>query len=405
MEEIIKDKIFQYYYKKIYGQRSNYESFKIFPDKDKVSFLIDLYLFISNININNNKLKDNFILSIEKENMNDKIIKNEQNENDLFYEENYNKIINNFNNILNKYNNQSNEKINNEINNLNTNKNNKNEIPNKEENNNNLLNQFNDKNINNNEDNNFEEKTKLKEKKISIKSKKNSTDINIKKPPLKSGSPLAIINSNSNKKENNRSILNKNILKKEKSFSENLYLYKSCPNLNNNRLLNNDESNDTLLNNDLILINQTITEKSRMNLEEFKNDNIVEKLIKCPQNKYISLNCSEANKLALVIIHLIETKNELENKIDDERKKNELRLNKLKLDFDRQKRNMKLNYNKKELNIIETLNQLENEIDIEKKFLDENIKSFIVWDKITIENQRTKEIRENLINKLASLKK
>ena len=98
MEEIIKDKIFQYYYKKIYGKRSNYESFKIFPDKDKVSFLIDLYLFISNININNNKLKDNFILSNENENMNDKIIKNEQNENDLFYEENYNKIINNFNN-------------------------------------------------------------------------------------------------------------------------------------------------------------------------------------------------------------------------------------------------------------------------------------------------------------------
>ena len=40
----------------------------------------------------------------------------------------------------------------------------------------------------------------------------------------------------------------------------------------------------------------------RMSLDEFKNDNIVERLIKCPQNEYISLNCSEANKLALVLI-------------------------------------------------------------------------------------------------------
>ena len=58
-----------------------------------------------------------------------------------------------------------------------------------------------------------------------------------------------------------------------------------------------------------------------MELEEFKNENIVEKLIKCLKNKYIPLDYSETNKLVI---------------------------NKLKLDFDRQKRNIKSNYDKRE---------------------------------------------------------
>ena len=82
-----------------------------------------------------------------------------------------------------------------------------------------------------------------------------------------------------------------------------------------------------------------------------------------------------------------------------------MRLYKLKLDCDRQKRNEKSNYNKKELYLLDTLKQIKNEIEIEKKFIDENIKSFNAWDKITIENQRTKEIRENIITKLQTIKK
>ena len=291
----------------------------------------------------------------------------------------------------------------------------------------------------NDEDNYFEEKQNINEKEIIIESKKNDIDTTINKPPLKPGSPLCIINSNKNKRNytintllssqyinynnqnssqkiisinnqsininknknnnNNESVENKNINK-----SKNL-LNKSCQNLNDTNSLGN--SNEKLLVKDLIVINQTITDKSRINLEldEFKNENIVEKLIKCPQNKYISLDCSEANKLALVIINLMETKNDLENEIEEERKKNEIKLNKLKLDFDRQKRNIKSNYDKRELNILETLNQMKKEIDIEKKFLDDNIKSYNLWDQVTIENQKTKEIRENIIKKLEALKK
>ena len=148
-----------------------------------------------------------------------------------------------------------------------------------------------------------------------------------------------------------------------------------------------------------------MTEKSRINYEEFKNGNIVEKLIKCPQNKYISLESSEANKLALVIINLLESKNELGNEIEEERKKNEMRLNKLNLDFNRQKKEIKSNYDKREINIMNTLNLLKKEIDIEKQFLDDNVKSYHLWDKVSIENQKTKEIRENIIKKLESIKK
>ena len=473
MEEFIKDKIFQFYYKKIYGQKSNYQSFKTFPDKEKVSFLINLYLYISNINNNVNSnieyinfnLNNNIKSSKEKE-----LINKEKNDNDSFYRDNYNNIMNKFNDILNKYNNKIKENNknneNNTINNINDNKiqnpndnkiliNNNNKIIDKnqtnsfKENNNNLLKssaymkynynyESNSKFIND-EDNYFEEKQNINEKEIIITSKKNDIDTTINKPPLKPGSPLCIINSNKNNKNykintllstqhinynnqnspkkiisinnqsinlnNNNDIEKENIENKDINRNENFLLNKSCPNLNESNSLNN--SNDKLLIKDLIVINQTITDKSRTNLEleEFKNENIVEKLIKCPQNKYISLNCSEANKLALVIINLMETKNDLENEIEEERKKNEIRLNKLKLDFDRQKRNIKSNYDKREINILETLNQMKNEIDNEKRFLDDNLKSYNLWDQVTIENQKTKEIRENIIKKLETLKK
>ena len=96
MEEFIKDKIFQFYYKKIYGQKSNYQSFKTIPDKEKVSNI--------NNNVNRNIeyiniiLNNNIKLSKEKE-----LINKEENDND-FYRENYNNIMNKFNGILNKNN-------------------------------------------------------------------------------------------------------------------------------------------------------------------------------------------------------------------------------------------------------------------------------------------------------------
>ena len=450
MEEFLQDKIFQFYYQKIYGKKSNYQTFKTFADKDKVSFLINLYLFISNINKNNN---DNSIKNKEKE-----INYNINNEKDNLYLDNYNKIMSEYTNILNKYNKEFHSKPNNiineekkEINNINTFK--LNSVNEKCKDNDNYKKENNEFNINIDTDNYFEEK-KEADKEIIINSKRNDIDMNINhKKNFKSGKETKI-----NDNMNNDSNINKNLTKEEyfqkHQQNDNELLkdnniknkYNNAKSMNNN-IENNlleissrsgDKINSSMeqnssskfnINNispknkikstnsrnltkkkspekkDIILEDQTITEKSLIHLEEFTNDNIVEKLIKCPQNKYISLNCSEANQIALVIINLMESKNDLENEIEEERKKNIIKFDKLKLDYEKQKNDIKSSYDKKENNVIKVLGELEKEINDEKSFLEEEQKGYNLWDHISIENQRTKEIRENIMKKLENFKK
>ena len=457
MEEFLQDKIFQFYYQKIYGKKSNYQTFKTFADKDKVSFLINLYLFMSNINKNNN---NNSIKNKEKE-----INYNINNEKDNLYLDNYNKIMSEYTNILNKYNKEFHSKPNNsineekkEINKINTFK--LNSANEQSKDNDNYKKENNEFNINIDTDNYFEEK-KEEDKEIIINSKRNDIDININhRNNFKSGKE-----TNINENMNNDSNINKNLTKEEyfqkhqQNYNESLKDNNIKNKYNNAKSMNNNIENNLLeissrsgdkinssmeknssykfnINNernlkdnifpknkikstnsrnltkkkspekkDIILEDQTITEKSLIHLEEFTNDNIVEKLIKCPQNKYISLNCSEANQIALVIINLMESKNDLENEIEEERKKNIIKYDKLKLDYEKQKNDIKASYDKKEINVIKVLGELEKEINDEKSFLEEEQKGYNLWDHISIENQRTKEIRENIMKKLENFKK
>ena len=423
MEEFLKDKIFQFYYKKIYGKKSNYQSFKTFTDKDKVSFLINLYLFISNINNNNNKSIQNSGIEINY---------NINNENDIFYQDNYNKIMNEYFYILNKYNNDFHSKL---I--INDNKENyKNIIMEEDNKNQNKISTKNSlyikKNINNNKinsfdtDNYFEEKKFEKENDIVINSQKNDIDINIEnKQELKYGK-YNYINNNSSKMNKMNNLIYEQNYQNQSNNINNINNYKNdndrINNLTNNNKINNNQINNLNSNNkinspknnnsnlvskeikEIILTEHTLSEKSLIHLEEFTNDNIVEKLIKCPQNKYISLNCSEANKIALVIINLMESKNDLEIEIEEERKKNEIKFDKLKLDYEKQKNDIKSQYNKKEDNVIQILGDLEKEINDEKSYLEEEQKGYNLWDHISIENQRTKEIKENIMKKLDSFK-
>ena len=423
MEEFLKDKIFQFYYKKIYGKKSNYQSFKTFTDKDKVSFLINLYLFISNINNNNNKSIQNSGIEINY---------NINNENDIFYQDNYNKIMNEYFYILNKYNNDFHSKP---I--INDNKENNKDIIMEEDNKNqNKISTKNSiyikKNINNNKinsfdtDNYFEEKKFEKENDIVINSQKNDIDINIEnKQELKYGK-YNYINNNSSKMNKMNNLIYEQNYQNQSNNINNINNYKNdndrINNLTNNNKINNNQINNLNSNNkinspknnnsnlvskeikEIILTEHTLSEKSLIHLEEFTNDNIVEKLIKCPQNKYISLNCSEANKIALVIINLMESKNDLEIEIEEERKKNEIKFDKLKLDYEKQKNDIKSQYNKKEDNVIQILGDLEKEINDEKSYLEEEQKGYNLWDHISIENQRTKEIKENIMKKLDSFK-
>jgi hypothetical protein len=301
--------------------------------------------------------------------------------------------MNDFNQILNKYNNQSKTNNSNQNTLKENNSNNKeiisnNNIQNNDENQVNSLKNNNKSNIVRNSDylnpndvnNNYIEK------------KKDEKDIDNSKNNKKN----ELSSLQNNKNSSNNYIQSQNI---DNNNDEN---QTRMPQEKVNK--NQKDNNEKLLIKDLVLTNQTITEQSKIDLEEFKDGNIVEKLINCPQNNSISLNCIEANKIALVIINLLETKNDLENEIEEEKKKNEIRLDKLKIDFERQKKNFKLNYDKKEINILDALNKIKGDIEEEKKFLDDNVKSYNLWDKVSIENQRTKEIKESIKKKLETLK-
>ena len=437
MEEFLQDKIFQFYYQKIYGKKSNYLSFKTFADKDKVSFLINLYLFISDIN--NNKRKN---------------IYGQKNEKDNFFLDNYNKIMSEYTNILNKYNKKFHSKDIIDENKLNINNiflkdNNNIESTNKEENKI-IINDLSYKEaiLNNKSDispdtnNNVDNNKKQEENKLINNNNKNDLNSNINNSQKPNLNKIKIIKQNF---QNNIEEDNDNRAENEKNKTENINYknnlenssksydlqninksFNQISNINNNNFhigfnLNNknnliksgnftsrispENQNLKLMMKDIALTEKTLTEKSIAQLEEFTNDNIVEKLIKCPQNKNISLNCSEANKIALVLINLMESKNDLETEIEEERKKNEIILEKLKLDFEQEKNDIKSLFNKKENNIKNVLSDLENEINIEKTSLNEEEIGSNLWDHITIENQRTKEIRESIMKKLESFKK
>ena len=437
MEEFLQDKIFQFYYQKIYGKKSNYLSFKTFADKDKVSFLINLYLFISDIN--NNKRKN---------------IYGQNNEKDNFFLDNYNKIMSEYTNILNKYNKKFHSKDIIDENKLNINNiflkdNNNIESTNKEENKI-IINDLSYKEaiLNNKSDispdmnNNVDNNKKQEENKLINNNNKNDLNSSINNSQKPNLNKIKIIKQNF---QNNIEEDNDNRAENEKNKTENINYknnlenssksydlqninksFKQISNINNNNFhiafnLNNknnliksgnftsrispENQNLKLMMKDIALTEKTLTEKSIAQLEEFTNDNIVEKLIKCPQNKNISLNCSEANKIALVLINLMESKNDLETEIEEERKKNEIILEKLKLDFEQEKNDIKSLFNKKENNIKNVLSDLENEINIEKTSLNEEEIGSNLWDHITIENQRTKEIRESIMKKLESFKK
>ena len=437
MEEFLQDKIFQFYYQKIYGKKSNYLSFKTFADKDKVSFLINLFLFISDIN--NNKRKN---------------IYGQNNEKDNFFLDNYNKIMSEYTNILNKYNKKFHSKDIIDENKLNINNiflkdNNNIESTNKEENKiikNDLS--YKEAILNNKSDispdtnNNVDNNKKQEENKLINNNNKNDLNSNINNSQKPNLNKIKIIKQNF---QNNIEEDNDNRAENEKDKTENINYknnlenssksydlqninksFNQISNINNNNFhigfnLNNknnliksgnftsrispENQNLKLMMKDIALTEKTLTEKSIAQLEEFTNDNIVEKLIKCHQNKNISLNCSEANKIALVLINLMESKNDLETEIEEERKKNEIILEKLKLDFEQEKNDIKSLFNKKENNIKNVLSDLENEINIEKTSLNEEEIGSNLWDHITIENQRTKEIRESIMKKLESFKK
>ena len=247
MEEFLQDKIFQFYFHKIYGTKTNYKSFKSFTDKDKVSFLINLYLFISNINTNKNYNNENKSL-INKGNQ---VNFNADNIKDNLYQDNYDKIMNEYTSILNKYNKEFHSKPINGINkyfkdqnkkNENNNDNSKkNNIKEKNEKNEPYLNDKLEYNLNIDTDNYFEEKKNQEDNEIIINSKRNDIDINIyHKKKFKSDKNQHIINTDSNNNKYNNSISYEYFQKQQRNNDEpekdnNENKYNNIKTMENNR--------------------------------------------------------------------------------------------------------------------------------------------------------------------------
>lgn len=165
--------------------------------------------------------------------------------------------------------------------------------------------------------------------------------------------------------------------------------------------------NKTMVLNDVVLINQSITDESHIQLKNFNRGDLVERLFNCPANKYITLSSSEAEKVGSIIIELLRSENDLKafiqnrnNELDkltsllNEQKNKtfdtEMELNLLKKEFE----------NKKKLvdKYIQNINEkIENTKDIfdEKTNINENNTNIEINDKI--HQEILKEINNNLL--------
>lgn len=165
--------------------------------------------------------------------------------------------------------------------------------------------------------------------------------------------------------------------------------------------------NKTFVLNDVVLINQSITDESHIQLKNFNRGDLVERLFNCPTNKYITLSSKEAEKVGSIIIELLRSEKDLKASIQNRNKEfdkltsllneqknktfdTEMELNLLKKEFE----------NKKKLvdKYIENINEkIENTKDIfdEKTNINDNNTNIEINDKM--HQEILKEINNNLL--------
>ena len=417
-DRLIKDKIFQYYYNKIYND-SNYNNFKKFSYEKKSIFLCDLFLFFNSHKKNkkiiikedqNNKLKNEFQKILNKYSM-------PFYQNDSFSNNN-NNFINNIEIELNNNNNNKNKKNSFEKFNINKSRNDefltKNTLKNRifsysklnfdfDSSSKNLISNFNTFKENENFDNNNNFESKQIVNFPIFKSKKNDIDDREK------------IYENLNKKTNNSYYLN---YKSTKNFdsSKNLTIF-------NNKIFskrkfysfNNNESkffyskinnnNNKILINDFILINQSINQESKISFREFNKEDLVERLFKCPDEKFITLNSKEAKKIANVIIEFMRKEKNYEKIIQENNKKNKENIQKINEfvaknnELNNKIIKLKNNYQIKKNLMQNYIDGLTQKIDNTKEEFDEINNNFLFSD----ENLKN-EILNEINNKLENLK-
>ena len=176
----------------------------------------------------------------------------------------------------------------------------------------------------------------------------------------------------------------------------------------NNILINNDTTifkkpikKRGVIINDLVLINQSFSQDSKVPFREFNENDLIDRLFKCPSDKFITLDSIEAAKIGQIILEYMRNEKELKIILDD--LKNEIE--KLNILYNEEKN--KKNDTEKELNLLKTnyenkknlignyIDSLTKKLEVTKEEFNEIEKNYICIDEKT-KQEILNEINQNL---------
>ena len=450
VDVIIEDRIFQFFFDKKFQNKKDYKSFKDFTPDLKINFLIELYLYTMDnkkiiyekeeskleknaelIKSNFQKILDKFKLPDYKEFIIDPRInslgkitfQNEENKPNTIIDSLYSEKIN------------SNFNINN--------------------NNNNFISFYTEKNLNktfykndkiipttiyskmnfnfdliHNNTDNFEKKelynlednyegkqifdfpliksikndimeqpkiTNLSTYKYSNIQNTNKTDINFHSNFFyKDYKNLTNPSMKSNINKSLQFYLNSNITNSSLTYSKNNVLI-----TNDTKIFKKPIKKKGVIINDLVLINQSFSQESKVPFREFNGNDLIDKLFKCPSDKFITLDSIEAAKIGQIILEYMRNEKELKIVLDD--LKNEIE--KLNILYNEEKN--KKNDTEKELNLLKTnyenkknlignyIDSITKKLEVTKEEFNEIEKNYICIDEKT-KQEILNEINQNL---------
>lgn len=161
--------------------------------------------------------------------------------------------------------------------------------------------------------------------------------------------------------------------------------------------------------NDMVLINQSLSDESKLQLKTFNKSDLVDRLFQCPANKSITLDSVEAAKIGNVIIELMRSESEMkkgmeENKVELERLLSQLNEQKNKTyDTELQLSSLKKEFENKKLIVDKYIDNLNEKIENAKGLFDINNKDIIYDDNYEIDDKTHDEILNQINTNLQLL--
>ena len=161
--------------------------------------------------------------------------------------------------------------------------------------------------------------------------------------------------------------------------------------------------------NDMVLINQSISDESKFQLKSFNKSDLVDRLFQCPANKYITLDSVEAAKIGNVIIELMRSENEMKKAIEENKGELDRLLNQLNeqknktYDTEIQLNSLKKEFENKKLIVDKYIDNLNEKIENAKGIFDINNKDIIDDDNYEIDDKTHDEILNQINTNLQFL--